>query len=69
MADEKDPDAPLNWPEDDSAPPPETSPEGVGLPPPGVGSTVPGGWEHNPDEAGADTVTKWRSDEDEDNER
>jgi hypothetical protein len=69
MADEKDPYAPLNWPEDDSAPPPESTHRGVGLPPPGGGALAAGGWEHNAGEDGGDTVTEYRFDEDEDAER
>ena len=69
MVEDKSPDAPLDWPEDDSAPPPEPVPSGVGMPPPGGGAVTPGGWEHDAGEDGADTVTENRTDEDEDNER
>jgi hypothetical protein len=69
MAESTKPDEPLDWPEDDSAAPPEATPSGVGLPPPGAGTAVPGGWERNRGEDGADTFTENRIDEDEDNER
>ena len=68
MTDERD-ESPLDWPEDDSPPPGDGMPKGVGLPGQGLGggAVEPGGW--GAAGSGADTFSENRSDEDEDNER
>jgi hypothetical protein len=68
MTEDASADTPLHWPEDDSPPPDDGIPYGVGTPPPGAGVGVPG-YEHNYGETGADTYTENRTDEDPENER